>query len=401
MKRTVAVLLMILVVVCLFGGCNTIPQQNLYGSRETLGYHPSTQTEQSEPTEQNLATLSAYHTDVTSGNYEEILPDLNLAQINRIYNINGCLQSIRNIPDTSMTSGTLLYYNGDTNRNEIVNKSFGIQMFVAASSPVSEVYIRACWDGSWNPWSTMAESGSGDGKVIPNYANFSVFERFATIGDSLSVGTYRDANGQDVVDEGVAWGAHIAENCHNEWLSLGFGGATTTNWIEGVKWTKNNLQTALLPENECGAYIIALGYNDNNTTSSSGGVPLGSMEDIDPEDEDNNAVSYYGNMDKILRKLHGAFPDAKLFVLNNPYHNTDLAADYNVALSEITARLEGSNVYLIDMYGRYSNIYRELAADREGNHYHPQIYQYMGMLIVTAISDYMLDHVEEFRYIAN
>lgn len=242
---------------------------------------------------------------------------------------------------------------------------------------------------------SVAESSK---HIVPNYANFSTFGRFATVGDSLSVGTYRQADGTDINDDSKSWGAHIAKNCHNERLSLGFGGATTTLWIDGVSWTDNGLEKALLSENECGAYIIALGYNDCNTASTSGGVTLGTMDDIDTEDPDNNAVSYYGNMDKILRKLHGAFPDAKLFVLNNPYYNTDLAESYNTALAEVTARLAGENVYLIDLYGRYNEIYAALAEDREGNHYHPQIYQYMGMLIATAISDYMQEHFTEFKY---
>ncbi len=325
---------------------------------------------------------------------------MNLATINRIYNINGCLQAIKNIPNTNSTSGTLLYFNGDINRETNTNKSFGVQIFVAYPYPqkVNITFIRSNWGGTWQQWDRIPSDGYG---VIPNYANFSAFKRFGTIGDSLSTGTYSNEAGETVEDLSKSWGSHIANKCNNECLTLGFGGATTTRWIDGVSWHENNLAKALLPENECDAYILCMGYNDNNTSSSSGGVPLGSMADIDATNPDNNAVSYYGNIDKICRKLYTAFPKTKIFVLNNPYYNTAVAESYNTALKEVCNRLNGNPVYLIDMYSRYNGIYQNFVNDREGNHYHPQVYQYMGMLIATAISDYMRDNYTSFKYIEN
>lgn len=330
------------------------------------------------------------------------LPDLNTAPLNTVININGCLQGIANIPNTDKINATLFCFNGKPERQTTGYWTHTTQILSVYTYPYNEntniTYIRSCWGNVWMPWDLLLTDNN---TVIPNYANFSAFKRFGTIGDSLSTGTYSNEAGETVEHLEKSWGTHIANKCDNQCLTLGFGGATTTRWIDGVSWHENNLAKALLPENECDAYIICMGYNDNNVNTTSGGVELGSMADIDADNVDNNAVSYYGNMDKICRKLHSTFPKAKIFVLNNPYYNTNKAESYNVALKEVCDRLAGNSVYLIDMYSRYNKIYRKLAGDREGNHFHPQLYQYMGMLIATAISDYMKDNYTEFKYIEN
>lgn len=348
----------------------------------------------------NLKSVFKAQTDITKWNYETKLPDMNGASINSIYNINGCLQSIKNIPNINSTSGTLITFNGDINRETNTNKAFSIQMLIVYPYPQKNniTFIRSNWGGTWQQWDRMVSDAFG---VIPNYANFSAFKRFGTIGDSLSTGTYSNKAGETVEHLEKSWGTHIANKCDNQCLTLGFGGATTTRWIDGVSWHENNLAKALLPENECDAYILCLGYNDNNSSSSSGGVPLGTIDDIDTANPDNNANTYYGNIDKICRKLYTTFPKTKIFVLNNPYYNTEVAESYNKALKDVCNRLNGNPVYLIDMYSKYNGIYKYLVNDREGNHYHPQVYQYMGMLIATAISDYMRDNYTKFKYIEN
>ena len=330
------------------------------------------------------------------------LPDLDKAPLNTVININGCLQSIANIPNTDKVNATLFCFNGKPERQDTGYWTHTTQILSCYTYPYNEnsniTYIRSCWGNYWMPWDLLLTDNN---TVIPNYANFSAFKRFGTIGDSLSTGTYSNEAGETVEHLEKSWGTHIANKCNNQCLTLGFGGATTTRWIDGVSWHENNMTKALLPENECDAYIICMGYNDNNVNTTSGGVELGSMADIDADNVDNNAVSYYGNMDKICRKLHSTFPKAKIFVLNNPFYNTNKAESYNIALKEVCDRLAGNSVYLIDMYSRYNKIYRKFAGDREGNHFHPQVYQYMGMLIATAISDYMKDNYTEFKYIEN
>lgn len=347
--------------------------------------------------------LSAYTYAIDSTNYEEMLPDLDTASINKVYSIMD-LQNIANIPQTSANAATMIYFNGDTTRETNTNKTFGVQILVTINE---EVFVRSCWANKWRSWKNInMDINENDiiekvkkSTIVPNFTNFSAFSKFGVIGDSLSVGALTGSDGEGVINKDNSWGAFISKNCHNEVLHLGFSGATTTSWLETETYGRG-LHTALMEENKCNAYIIGLGYNDNNPAISSGQVPLGSISDINVENEDNNVVSYYGNMDKILRKLHKAYPNAQLFVLTNPYYNTTYAESYNTAVRDVCNNLGvENNVHLIDLYELYKDIYISFEADREDNHYHKQLYYYMGMLIATAISNYMLENYKIFKYI--
>ena len=339
-------------------------------------------------------TFQAYRPSILNNNYSQNLSDLNNAILNMVYDINGCLQSIAHIPNTSSSSATLITFNADYSRNNSTNKSFEIQFLTTTTGAT---YIRSCWGGTWKEWKELASADEVTA-VDYNPFNFMVFSKFGIIGDSLSIGSHTNRNGQTVNDTNKSWGKYLSNQCHNTPMFLGFGGATTTLWIESTR-PDGGLAVALDPNNECDAYIIGLGYNDANPNSASGGVVLGSMADINSSDPDLNSVSYYGNMDKILRKLHTAYTNAPLFVLTNPYYNTTYVPNYNTALRDVCSNLGTSNnVHLIDLYDLYNKIFTSLADDREGNHYHPQVYAYMSKLIVTAISNYMLNNVTLFKY---
>lgn len=222
-----------------------------------------------------------------------------------------------------------------------------------------------------------------DGTIAPDYTGMATFSAFGVIGDSLSVG------GASSGEEGgvdYSWGARIAEKCGNECRFFGVGGATTFSWL-------SNKLPDVLAADACDAYIIGLGYNDARYIIDSLGQPtsLGTMADIDPADEDlSAAVSYYEGMEKILRALHKQFPTAPLFVLTNPGANCDNFAAYNQALREILAAYgESYNAHLIDLAQLYGEIYAKLEVYRSNNHFPHRIYERMGAMIATAISNYV------------
>lgn len=327
--------------------------------------------------------------NVLQSNYSTVLPDLNEANTNTIYAINNALSNIANHPEGAANSGTLINLNGSYSNIGGSNHSFTLQFYVDINNTI---YYRSCWGNNWTSWISLGDD------LHTNYANFSAIPKFGVIGDSLSVGARSNRQGQTVTDINGSWAKYISDKCNNDFQIFGFGGATTTSWINNPA----GLTAALDSENECDAYIVGLGYNDANAGSSSGGVTLGSMADIDPNDPDNNGLSYYGNLDKILRKMHAAYPNAPLFVLTNPYYNVSAVPQYNTAVRDVCERLGvNNNVFLIDMYALYAPVYMKLAADREGNHYHKQGYFYMGSLIATAISDYMLNNISYFKYVGD
>lgn len=215
---------------------------------------------------------------------------------------------------------------------------------------------------------------------------YSALGRVGVIGDSLSTGT-EDGGPTTVEDRNQSWVTWLERATGNPHLHLGFAGATTATWI------RDKLEDTLKEENLCDAYILALGFNDCRSH-----VALGALATITGADTavDTNGVeqvygTYYFNVEKILRKLHEAVPEAPIFVLTNPDYTGDenaSPATYNSALRTIVAKYGAQyNAHLIDLYASYVDVYQELEQFRGyAKHFPRQIYAYMGQIIGTAIT---------------
>lgn len=225
---------------------------------------------------------------------------------------------------------------------------------------------------------------------------YSTLGRVGVIGDSLSTGT-EDGDTTTTEDRNQSWVTWLERATGNPHVHLGYGGATTSGWL------RDKLEDALKAENLCDAYILALGFNDCRNWDGNGrAVPLRSNQngllDITGSDTWVNAAgetlvygSYYFNVEKILRKLHEAVPEAAIFVLTNPDYTGDAIANptaYNQALREIVEVYgEQYNAHLIDLYASYVDVYQELEQFRgKFNHFPRQVYAYMGQIIGTAIT---------------
>lgn len=223
--------------------------------------------------------------------------------------------------------------------------------------------------------------------VTADLSSYSMLGRVGVIGDSLSTGV-EDGDTTTTEDRNQSWVTWLERATGNPHVHLGYGGATTSGWL------RDKLEDALKAENLCDAYILALGFNDCRNWN----VPLGALANITGEDTvvDTNGVeqvysTYYFNVEKILRKLHEAVPEAPIFVLTNPDYTGDAIANptaYNQALREIVEVYgEQYNAHLIDLYSLYGSVYQELEQFRgKFNHFPRQIYAYMGQIIGTAIT---------------
>ena len=223
--------------------------------------------------------------------------------------------------------------------------------------------------------------------VAADLSAYSALGRVGVIGDSLSTGV-EDGGGTTVEDRNQSWVTWLERATGNPHVHLGYGGATTSGWL------RDKLEDALKAENLCDAYILALGFNDCRNWN----VPLGALANITGADTvvDTNGVeqvysTYYFNVEKILRKLHEAAPEAPIFVLTNPDYTGDAYANptaFNNALRAIVEVYgEQYNAHLIDLYSLYGSVYQELEQFRGyANHFPRQIYAYMGQIIGTAIT---------------
>ena len=232
--------------------------------------------------------------------------------------------------------------------------------------------------------------------VAADLSSYSMLGRVGVIGDSLSTGV-EDGDTTTTEDRNQSWVTWLERATGNPHVHLGYGGATTSGWL------RDKLEDALKAENLCDAYILALGFNDCRNWDGNGrAVPLrlnqNGLLDITGSDTWVNAAgetlvysTYYFNVEKILRKLHEAAPEAPIFVLTNPDYTGDAIANptaYNQALREIVEVYgEQYNAHLIDLYSLYGSVYQELEQFRgKFNHFPRQIYAYMGQIIGTAIT---------------
>ena len=226
--------------------------------------------------------VQGYKTPITSSNYISLLPSLNDADVNKVYRINGILQSIANIPvNDSSTSATLLTFSSTT----YSNKSWYVQLLATASAS-GAMYYRSCWGGSWTAWNKIV--GSGDITAITTVVNsiavsdnlrrkyfvetsvnkketnIQSTDKIITFGDSITKGTagngcwvdeFCAVIGCTAVNRAVVGGlfGHEAElRPEAYWISTQIDGTTSAQW------------------EDCKVVFVAAGTNDAgySTTNS-------------------------------------------------------------------------------------------------------------------------------------
>jgi hypothetical protein len=157
------------------------------------------------------------------------------------------------------------------------------------------------------------------------------------------------------------------------------------------------LPVALTAGNECQVYIIALEVNDRSGIYPSDPTYLGSPADIDLNNPDNNADTYYGDYAKIIQKITAFNPGAKFILMTNP--RTD--GDFNNAIRYIANLF--SNCFLCDLWANYSTLYVSggyfYRMMDSSSHYPALAYQAMGKLLEIAVSEVINDNISQFKFI--
>jgi lysophospholipase L1-like esterase len=213
------------------------------------------------------------------------------------------------------------------------------------------------------------------------------------IGDSLSSGVTYKSDNTPVTDYNMAWWRMLKRDSGMEYKCFATGGLTTRSWLSNTAY---GLAKALTPGNECCAYVIALGVNDEY---SLGTGYLGSANDIDLADYTNNADTFYGNYARIIQRLTELVPSAKFFAVTIPRTSASLDA-FNDAIREISGLF--SNSYVVDLAANYLSEFSTgfLAAHNFGGaHQSAAAYQVIGKLFEKAISDTIVANAIAFRYI--
>ena len=232
-------------------------------------------------------------------------------------------------------------------------------------------------------------------KIVLDGGYARVFRTIGCIGDSLSSGEHesRDENGNygyhDFYD--YSWGQYMARNAGIKVYNFSRGGMSAKWFMESFAdecgvWTS---------EKRCQAYILALGVNDMYTKQ----VELGSVEDIDLEDPQNNKLTFAGYYAQIIQRLKTLQPDAKFFLVTLPNGDDALDPDAHAKILEDMTGIF-SNTYLINLR-KYSPKYDAEFKKKffVGGHMNAAGYILTAQMITSYI-DYIVRHnLEDFSQV--
>lgn len=235
--------------------------------------------------------------------------------------------------------------------------------------------------------------------VIEKYPSFiSCFMNVGCIGDSLASGVavYKNAAGEIIVNSKnryeYSWGQYLARMTGNKYYNWSSGGLRTDSWLNSAYAAE-----CFDGEHLCQAYIIGLGQNDNNKNH---GSDLGTINDINTANYNNNADTFYGRYAKIIQKIKEVQPKAKIFVITDPNVKVNTNG-YNTAIRTIANMFD--NVYLIDLrtYMSTAPCAELLESQKRYGHFNAVGYFLIAKIIMTYI-DYIIEHnSDDFREIEN
>ena len=197
-------------------------------------------------------------------------------------------------------------------------------------------------------------------RLVSGYSYTSIFRTIAFIGDSLSSGEFETRDEQenrgyhDMFD--YSWGQYIARKNGLKAYNFSRGGMTAREYLDSFAESMGFWDE----EKKCQAYVMALGVND----VYNGGLEVGGVEDIDPEDYRNNKPTFIGNYAQIISRYKEISPDAKFFFVtfpNDDVRGTQLQKEKTIkALYDLAEFFDNSYVLDINKYGPvYDEKFRE------------------------------------------
>ena len=229
-----------------------------------------------------------------------------------------------------------------------------------------------------------------------------IFRTVACIGDSLASGEFESTNPDgttgfhDFYD--YSWGQYMARMGGFKCINMSRGGMTAEEYIESFAEAKEYYS----PDLKAQAYIIALGVNDFYYKKPF--IDKGSVNDICKEDYTKNAKTFIGYYGQIIQRYKEIQPDAKFFLVTQPYSSgsdaerVEKAKIFRDAILELAEFFD--NCYVIDLF-EYGPDYN--AEFRKqfclGGHLNPMGYVLFAKIIASYI-DYIIRHnYEDFKQV--
>ena len=236
-------------------------------------------------------------------------------------------------------------------------------------------------------------------RLVEGYSYTSIFRTIAFIGDSLSSGEFEACDEQgnksyyDMFE--YSWGQYIARKNGLKAYNFSRGGMTAREYLDSFAeangfWNEDK---------KCQAYVIALGVND----VYNGGLEVGGVDDIDPDNYRNNKPTFIGNYAQIISRYKQISPDAKFFFVtfpNDDVRGTQLQKEETIkALYDLTEVF--SNSYVLDI-NKYGPVYDDKFREKFFLYGHMDP---MGYIFTASIIDSYIDYIirknpDDFKNIA-
>lgn len=232
----------------------------------------------------------------------------------------------------------------------------------------------------------------------PDGGFFSIFRTVACVGDSLSSGEMESLDeagnvGYHDMFE-YSWGQFMARAAGVKVLNFSRGGMTAEEYCRSFAEANGFWDPALA----CQAYIIALGVNDLINLH----MPLGSVDDVDLNDPENNAPTFAGWYARVIQRYKKIAPKAKFFLVGFPhceFQDPVLAAEMTDLLYRLAEVFE--NTYVIDLF-RYGPVYdaRFRKTFYMGGHLNAMGYRLTAQMIMSYIDYLIRRSPEDFTQVA-
>lgn len=209
---------------------------------------------------------------------------------------------------------------------------------------------------------------------------FSVFSKFASIGDSLSVGYYTNSSGVQVSkDLTHSWENYIEKRTGSKAFWTGISGATCKSWLEspseewGLKYCR---KIGTMP-----LYVICMGANEGSFT-------IGSETDIGA---DNNTL--YSYVSKVITELRKISPNS--FIVCTGVARKQNSTNINNVYKTICEKTE--KCFYLDCEHEFNSA--PLSEYYFNYHYSANGYSMIASLFNNKLSDVMSHNIDTFKYI--
>ena len=205
---------------------------------------------------------------------------------------------------------------------------------------------------------------------------FATFSKFATVGDSLSVGYYTDSAGNKHGDNKThSWSAYIekTKGCKAYWT--GKSGATCKSWLESTsnEWGLNYCKTiGTMP-----LYVICMGANESAS---------GTVDDIGTDND-----TLYVHISKVIIELRAISPNS--FIVCTGISRKQSARAVNAVYRDVCKHFD--KCYYLDCETEFNS--EPLDSYYNDFHYTASGYSAIANLFDYKLAKVMKENIEDFK----